>query len=457
MQKILNKNHQQGEVVNTQGLVEVHNSLSTQDRKDATKFDNCLMEKLVGKENLKRALGRIERNKGSHGIDKVETKDLRNYLKRNWETTKSQLLQGIYKPSPVRRVEIPKPDGGTRELGIPTVLDRFIQQAILQILTPIFDPTFSNHSYGFREGRKAWDAVKEAQSYIKAGYIYEVDIDIEKFFDRVNHDKLMYLVSRKVTDKRLLKIIRAYLNAGIMINGCCVNRQIGTPQGSPLSPLLANIMLHELDKELEKRGHKFCRYADDCNIYVKSLRAGERVYSSIKVFLEKRLKLRVNEKKSSVGRPCTSKFLGFSFTKEKETRIGISAQSIERFKNKIRILTSRTYSISLQDRIKKLNEYLRGWFGYYRLMQTPSIMRELDGWIRRRLRMDQVKAWKNPGTIKRNLIALGIKERDALNVSYRKGYWKLASIPPVQKALSLKYWKQQGLFSLVDNYQMEIL
>lgn len=412
-----------------------------------------LMERAVGRENMLRALSCVERNKGAAGVDGMEVKSLRAHLKENWPRIREELLAGTYKPQPVRRVEIPKLDGGTRPLGIPTVADRLIQQALLQALTPVFDPVFSEFSYGFRPGRSAPQAVKQARRYIEEGFRFVVDIDLEKFFDRVNHDALMARVARKVRDKRILKLIRAYLNAGVMANGVCIRTDEGTPQGGPLSPLLANIMLDDLDKELEERGRRFVRYADDCNIYVRSRRAGERVMESIKEFIEKRLKLKINEAKSAVDNPWRRKFLGFSFIGGKKPRIRLAAESIGRFKGKIRRLTKRSWSISLKERLTRLNAYLRGWIGYFRLAETPSIFESLDVWIRRRLRMCLLKQWKKPKTKKRSLMALGIAELWAECISgSRKGLWRLSNTPQVNKALGLAYWQTQGLISLEQSY-----
>src|SRR3990172_7221141 len=349
--------------------------------------------------NMQTALKRVESNKGAAGVDGMEVQDLSGYLKAHWLEVRAALESGTYRPSPVRRVEIPKPDGGVRQLGIPTVLDRLIQQAIAQVLTPMFEQVFSPHSYGFRPGRSAHQAVQKSQEYIREGYDWVVDIDLEKFFDRVNHDMLMARVARVVKDKRVLKLIRAYLNSGVMVNGVVMDREEGTPQGGPLSPLLSNIMLNDLDRELEERGHKFVRYADDCNIYVKTERAGERVLESVRRYLEKKLKLKVNPKKSKVERATRAKFLGFSFWKRKgEVFIRLANRTKERFAEKIRTLTRRTRSGKMEDIVSEINRYTRGWTAYFRLATTPSVYKELDEWMRRRLRQMQWKRWKRGTT-----------------------------------------------------------
>ena len=414
------------------------------------------MEKVIERGNLKKALERVEGNKGSAGVDKMQVNELRPHLMKHWDRIKQELLDGTYKPLPVRRVEIPKPDGGMRELGIPTVLDRFIQQAIQQVLTPIFEPTFSELSYGFRPGKSARQAVRKAQEYIQGGKSIVVDIDLEKFFDRVNHDLLMTKVARHVGDKRIHKIIRRYLQSGVMLKGCCVRTEEGTPQGGPISPLLSNIMLNDLDHELIQRGHLFVRYADDCNIYVASKRAGQRVYASVTKFIGERLKLKVNREKSAVDLPAKRKFLGFSFTSYGEIKLRIAPKTITKFKDKIRKLTNRNWGISMQERLEKLNAYLLGWSGYFGIAQATGIFRKLDGWIRRRLRMCLLKQWKRCKTKLTNLVSLGVEENWAGRIAFsRRKHWRLSNTPQIDKALGLAYWRDQGLVSLVDrNYDM---
>ncbi len=401
-----------------------------------------------------RAIERVERNGGAPGIDGMTAEELRPHLRKNWLELRAALDQQSYQPSPVRRVEIPKPDGGVRLLGIPTVQDRFIQQAIAQVLTPLFEPIFSPHSYGFRPGRSAHDAVKQAQEYVQEGYEWAVDIDLEKYFDRVNHDMLMARVARVVKDKRVLKLIRAYLNSGVMVEGVVIDTEEGTPQGGPLSPLLSNVMLDDLDKELEKRGHRFVRYADDCNIYVKTRRAGERVMESVKEFLEKKLKLKVNPKKSKVDRASRVKILGFSlFKRNGEVLIRIANRSKERFAEKLRRLTKRTRSGKLEEVIQEINQYAMGWIAYYRLANTPSVFEDLDGWIRRRLRQMVWKRWKRSTTRYRELVKLGIPKWRAQEGAGSKGPWRMSQSPVIKEALSNAYWRNSGLKSLKVRYQ----
>jgi RNA-directed DNA polymerase len=376
------------------------------------------------------------------------------YLKEHWLEVREALESGAYKPSPVRRVEIPKPDGGVRLLGIPTVMDRLLQQAVAQVLTPIFERKFSSSSYGFRPGRSAHDAIKQAQEYTQGGYEWVVDIDLEKFFDRVNHDMLMARVACEVKDKRVLKLIRAYLNSGVMVNGVVMETEEGTPQGGPLSPLLSNIMLDDLDKELEKRGHKFVRYADDCNIYVKTQRAGERVMESVREFLEKKLKLKVNPKKSKVDRAHRVKFLGFSFYKHKgEMLIRVAFRSLEKFRDKLRRLTKRTRSGKLEDIIQAINEYTVGWIGYYRQANTPSVYADLDSWIRRRLRQLIWKRWKRGTTRYKELVRLGVPKRWAQEGAGGTSPWHMSASPVINEALSNGYFRNLGLKSIEARYQ----
>lgn len=444
----------QEEAVNPHGTVEVP-SLSSARTKEATR-EECgtdLMEKVLTRENLEQALKRVEANQGAPGVDGMTTKSLRTYLLEDWSAVRKTLLQGTYQPKPVRRVEIPKPDGGKRLLGIPTVLDRFIQQALLQELTPIFDPEFATTSFGFRPGHSQRQAVRYAQKAIQAGNRWVVDMDLEKFFDRVNHDMLMARIARKVEDERVLILIRRYLEAGVMMNGCCIATEEGTPQGGPLSPLLSNIMLDDLDRELTKRGHVFVRYADDCNIYVRSKRAGERVLRSVTQFVEEQLKLKVNWEKSAVDRPWKRKFLGFSFTKEKETRIRLAPKTVKRFKEKIRELTSRSKSQAMRQRVEDLNTYLMGWVGYYQLADTRSVFLELEKWLRRRLRMCYLDQWKKPKTRRSKLVSLGLDPEFAKLISRsRKGNWRLSNSPQLNTALGLTFWQSQGLRGLVERY-----
>jgi RNA-directed DNA polymerase len=413
-----------------------------------------LWEQVWERENLLRALRRVESNRGAPGVDGMTVAELRLHLVGQWRQIREALEEGRYRPSPVRRVGIPKPDGGERQLGIPTVLDRFIQQAIAQGLTPLFEPLFSPHSYGFRPGRSAHEAMKQAQVYVQDGYNWVVDIDLERFFDRVNHDMLMARVARVVKDKRVLKLIRAYLESGVMVNGVVMDIEEGTPQGGPLSPLLSNIMLDDLDKVLEKRGHKFVRYADDCNIYVKTQRAGERVMGGVVQFLEGKLKLRVNRQKSKVDRASRVKFLGFSFYKYRgEVRIRIATKTLERVRRRLRGLTRRTRSGKLEEVIREVNQYLRGWIGYFRLADTPSIFEDLDSWIRRRLRQMVWKRWKRGRTRYRELVALGVPRGRAGLGAVGKSPWRMSRTPVVNEALNNAYWQKLGLVSISQRYR----
>jgi RNA-directed DNA polymerase len=409
-----------------------------------------LMEEVCELENCKQALQRVKANKGSPGVDGMTVDELPDYLEQHGLEIGEQLRNGTYQPKPVKRVEIPKPDGnGVRKLGIPCVLDRFVQQAVLQVLQKRWDPTFSAHSHGFRPRHSARQAVHEAQQYIAEGHRWVVDLDLEKFFDRVNHDRLMAAVAERVADKRMLKLIRAFLEAGVMENGLVSPLDEGTPQGGPLSPLLSNLVLDELDRELERRGHHFARYADDCNIYVDSERAGQRVMESVTRFITHRLKLKVNQVKSAVAQPRQRKFLGFSFTSEREPRRRIAPKAITRFKEKIRDLTRRTRGISLSEMVKQITTYLRGWLGYFSDCQTPSVLQSLETWLRRRLRSVVWKQWKRGRTRFRQLRKRGVgKDLAAQTVGSPHGPWRLANSPALAIALPNAYFAQLGLRSM---------
>ncbi len=404
-----------------------------------------LMEVILERVNLKQALQRVVSNQGAAGVDGMRVEELKPYLKQHWGKLREQLLKGSYEPQPVRRVEIPKADGGKRKLGIPTAVDRFLQQAVLQVLQREWDQTFSEHSYGFRPGRRAHQAIAKAQEYINAGYGIVVDIDLEKFFDRVNHDVLMSRVARRVVDKRVLKLMRGYLNSGVLENGMVSATEEGTPQGGPLSPLLSNLLLDELDKELERRGHRFVRYADDCNIYVRSERAGERVLAGTKSFLEQRLRLKVNEQKSAVGKPSERKFLGYSFTSEAAPRRKIAGQSVQRFKERVRELTKRGRNLQLV--VTDLTRYLRGWAGYYGWCETRSQLQELDGWTRRRLRRYIWRQWQRPRRRYRILRRHGIAVSQAWRVVHF-GPWRASRSQALSRVLPNAYFRKLGLPSL---------
>jgi RNA-directed DNA polymerase len=411
-----------------------------------------LMERICERENLKAALQRVKDNKGSAGIDGVTVAQIGDYLKQHWPIIREQLLSGTYEPKPVRRVEIAKPDGnGMRKLGIPTVLDRFIQQAVMQILQQQWDLTFSDHSYGFRPGRSAHQAVARAQSYIAQGYGWVVDLDLEQFFDRVNHDKLMGQIAKRVEDTRLLKLIRAFLNAGVMENGLVSPSVEGTPQGGPLSPLLSNIVLDELDRELGRRGHRFVRYADDANIYVRSERAGRRVMESVKRFITQKLKLKVNEAKSAVARPQERKFLGFSVTTGPEVKRTIAPKSLERFKRRIREITRRAKGVSIETTMDELASFMRGWRGYFGFCETPQVLVNLTRWVRMRLRVALWRQWKTPRRRRAALLALGVSAPLAKNTA-ASGYgpWRLIRSPGPSVGLSNAYFRSLGFPSLFE-------
>jgi RNA-directed DNA polymerase len=405
-----------------------------------------LMEEVCERENCKQALKRVKANKGSAGVDGMTVQQLPEYLKQHWPAIREHLLSGTYKPQPVKRKEIRKPEGGMRKLGIPTVLDRFIQQAVMQVLQGRWDRTFSNHSYGFRPGRSAHQAVQTAQQYIADGYRWVVDLDLEKFFDRVNHDRLMARIAERISDARLLKLIRAFLRAGVMEGGLVSSVDEGTPQGGPLSPLLSNIVLDEFDRELERRGLRFARYADDCNVYVRSRRAGERVMASITRFITTKLKLKVNQQKSAVARPWERKFLGFSFTRDWQPRRRVAPKAVVRFKERVRELTSRTKGTSTERMAEDLARYLRGWIGYFGYCQTPSVLEDLEKWTRHRLRSVIWKQWKR-GTVRfAELRKRGVdKDLAAKTAGSAHGPWRLANSPALAKALPNAYFDSLGI------------
>jgi RNA-directed DNA polymerase len=409
-----------------------------------------LMEEVVGRDNLKAALKRVRKNKGSPGCDGMTVDELPAWLEENREVLRTQLLAGTYRPKPVRRQSIPKSDGGTRELGIPCVLDRLVQQAILHVLQPRFDPTFSEHSYGFRPGRSAHDAVLAAQHFIQGGRGWVVDADLEKFFDRVNHDVLMGLLAKRIADKRLLRLIRAYLEAGVLANGITKERHEGTPQGGPLSPLLGNVLLDQVDRELEKRGHAFVRYADDCNVYVRSQRAGERVMEGLRR-LYGQLHLRLNESKSAVAKPRDRKILGYTIwvAPGRIVKRRVAPKALAAMKERVRILTTRNGGRDMTRVIRETGDFLRGWKQYYRLADTPKVFRTLDEWIRRRLRMVQLKQWKRGRTVFRELRARGISVRDAAGVAaHTRRWWFAANLPALKAAFHPRYYDRRQLTRL---------
>jgi len=405
-----------------------------------------LMEEVVEGENLKRAWKRVKANQGSPGVDGMTVFALKDYLDEHWPAIREQLLMGKYQPQPVLRVEIEKLDGGMRKLGIPTVVDRFIQQAVMQVLQSRWDRTFSDSSYGFRPGRSAHQAVARAQQYIAEGFTYVVDLDLEKFFDRVNHDKLMGQIAKRVEDRRLLKLIRAFLNAGVMEGGLVSPSVEGTPQGGPLSPLLSNLVLDELDRELERRGHGFARYADDCNIYVRSERAGQRVMESISNFIVMELKLKVNSEKSAVAKPQERKFLGFSFTGGAKPKRRIAPKARQRFREKVREMTRRKKGDSMKQRVEELTQYLRGWRGYFGYCETPTVLKELDSWVRRRLRCCYWIQWKTGRRRYDALFRLGVSRELAANTAgSNRGPWYLSKSVALRQAMPNAYFDSIGL------------
>jgi RNA-directed DNA polymerase len=410
--------------------------------------EDHLLEGIFSGNNMRKAWKRVKANKGVAGIDHISVEEFPEWLRDRWKGIRETLLDGTYEPMPVLRVEVPKPDGGSRPLGIPTVLDRLIQQAISQVMVPIFDPGFSESSYGFRPGRSAHDAIRKVREYIREGYSTAVDMDLSKFFDTVNHDVLMHRISRKIKDKRLLKLIGKYLRAGVVVNGRLQKTPKGVPQGGPLSPLLANILLDDLDKELEKRGHRFVRYADDFVILVKSQSAGERVKNSIQRFLERKLKLKINEKKSSVGSTNHTTFLGFTFRGDK---IRWSDKAFKEFKRRIKRLTGRSWFVSMEYRMKRLAQYVRGWMNYFGISEYYRLIPILDHWLRRRVRMCYWKQWRYARTKVRNLLRLGTRLKTAIDVAIsRKGPWRLSRTLATQTGMTNHWLKEQGLVSIKE-------
>lgn len=443
--------------VELQDSMGVHSISTAFDRRkdDGKLYADNLLERILERENLNSAYKRVKSNKGSHGVDGMKVDELLPYLKQHGKSLIAGILEGTYRPKPVRRVEIPKPDGGVRLLGIPTVIDRMVQQSVAQVLTPIFERTFSDNSFGFRPGRDTKQAVRKAREYMEQGYKWVVDIDLAKYFDTVNHDKLMTLVAREIKDKRVLKLIRLFLQSGVMINGVVIETGEGCPQGGPLSPLLSNIMLTELDRELEKRGHKFCRYADDNNIYVKSKKAGERVMRSITNFLENKLKLKVNKDKSAIDRPWRRKFLGFTFY-QWYGKIGIRVhqKSINKFKAKIKEITSRSNAWDMEYRMVRLRQVITGWLNHFGIADITNIVKELDEWTRRRLRMCFWKQWKKIKTKHDNLIKLGVKDTKAWEyANTRKSYWRIANSPVLSTTLTNSYLEKIGYTSVYKRYK----
>ena len=405
-----------------------------------------LMEEVISQANVRAALKRVKANRGAPGVDGMSVGELPGWLREHWPGLREQLLNGSYRPQPVRGVEIAKPGGGVRMLGIPRVVDRFVQQALLQVLQRRLDPSFSAHSFGFRPGRSAHQAVARAQEYVAEGCRWVVDLDLEKFFDRVNHDMVMGRLAKRVKDRRVLRVIRAFLNAGVMVEGLVHATDEGTPQGGPLSPLLSNVLLDDLDRELERRGLRFVRYADDCNIYVRSRRAGERVMGSVTRFLERRLKLKVNRDKSAVARPWQRKFLGFSVTNHREPKRRIARQSLKRFKQRVRWMTRRSCGRSLRAVVEELARYMRGWGSYFGFCETPSVLEGLEGWIRRRLRCLVWKQWKRGRTRYRQLRRRGVSAADARRrAGSADGLWRTSRTRELHAALPVGYFAELGL------------
>lgn len=440
-----------GGTVRTSSQAYQTNSADVEDTEEDT---SDLMSQIVSRSNMQLAYRRVVQNKGAAGVDGMTVNELKVYCQAHWPRIREALLSGKYQPQPIRSVEIPKPTGGKRMLGIPTVMDRLIQQAIHQILQPIYDQTFSSSSYGFRPGRNAHQAVTKAREHVRSGYRFVVDMDLEKFFDTVNHDVLMHRLWKRLQDKSLLKLIRRYLQAGILVGGLSNPRTQGMPQGGPLSPLLSNILLDELDKELEKRDHRFVRYADDCNIYVKSQAAGDRVLRSIESFLSKHLKLKVNRKKSAVARPWERTFLGYSFTRHREAKLKIARDSIKRFKRNLKVVFRQGRGQSVSKTIIKLKPILQGWLHYFKYSEVKGVFEALDGWLRRKLRVVYWRHWKKPRTRERKLRQLGItRERAWKSANNGRGPWWSAGASHMNQAIPTRYLRQLGLISLMETYQ----
>lgn len=431
-------------------------SMSQNKENNVNEYNGGLLEKILEPANLNLAYKKVRANKGSSGVDGMTVEDLLEFLKRNGQKLRQQVLQGTYKPSPVQRVEIPKPDGKSRMLGIPTVLDRVIQQAIAQILTPLFESKFSEHSYGFRPGRSAKQAVEKCREYIQAGYTWTVDIDLANYFDTVNHDRLIRRLSQTVKDSRVISLVRKYLVSGVMINGVVTKTQKGTPQGGNLSPLLANIVLDELDTELEKRGLCFVRYADDSNIYVRSRKAADRVMENTVKFIEDKLRLKVNRQKSTVDRPWRLKFLGFSFYyRDQMIRIRVHPKSVKRFKQRLKWITARSNAKSMTHRMLKLKQLITGWVNYYGIADMKTLAQSLDEWLRRKIRMCYWKQWKKIRTRHKNLVKRGIDKSKALEfANTRKGYWRIAVSPILTRAFTNEDLRKLGFQSIMMRYSL---
>ncbi len=413
-----------------------------------------MIDEVLHQDNLLRALKRVVQNGGAPGIDGITVDALMGHCREHWPRVSEEIRRGAYRPQPVRRVDIPKPGGGVRMLGIPTTLDRLIQQAIAQVLSPIFEPTFSDNSFGFRPGRSTHDALKRARAHIAAGNRWVVDLDLEKFFDRVNHDVLMSRIARRVKDKRVLLLLRRYLQAGIMESGVVSPRSEGTPQGSPLSPLLSNILLDDLDQELERRGHRFCRYADDANVYVRSEKAGQRVMASLENFLSKRLRLKINRSKSAVARPWKRQFLGYSVTNNLKPRLKVARKSIQRLKTKLKPILRRGRGRNLKQVIKELRPILRGWMNYFKLTAITGELKELDAWLRRKLRCIRWRQWKTPRTRFKKLVARGVNQPKAARAAWgRDGPWRSAASSAMNVAMPNRALYEMGLLSLLEYHR----